>query len=310
MTVTKPDNRPQVQYVDQSTPLEEIIALMKRDGAVFVRDLVSTADVDQAYEEVRPRLEQSHAWEGSFFPKETQRAPNLISLSPTYVRTQMMNPLFQQLCDHFLTTRSWNWWGKEWSESVSKPYITSTTALKVGPGAKPQPLHRDDYVNHNFIVESSVWDDEKDYRQQIAMNMFIAGCKVTKENGGTQMIPGSHLWGTNRATPPDEDDCVYAEMNKGDALIFFSSLYHGAGHNTTADEYRMMFSTCAIRGYFRQEENQFLAVPAERMREYDRPTQKFTGYYLSDPVCGHVDEQDPIYVLYPEELKDAKPIDF
>ncbi|KAL4996708.1 hypothetical protein BDV10DRAFT_171723 [Aspergillus recurvatus] len=297
---------PDVQYVTISTPLEDIIALMKRDGAVFVRDLVASADVDQAYEEVRPRLEKSAAWQGSFFPKETQRAPNLISLSPTYARTQMMNPLFQQLCDHFLTTRTWNWWGEERSESVSKPYITSTTALRVGPGAKPQPLHRDDYVNHNYITETADFD----YRQQIAINMFIAGCKVTKENGGTQFIPRSHLWGTDRPNPPRTADCVYASMSKGDALIFFSSLYHGAGHNTTTDEHRIMFSTCAIRGYFRQEENQFLAVPPERVREYDRETQKFIGYYLSDPVCGHVDEQDPIYVLYPEELQGAKPIDF
>lgn len=118
----------------------------------------------------------------------------MITLSPTYTQTQMMHPLFQRLCSHFLTTSSWYWWGNERSESVSKPYISSTTALRVGPGALPQPLHRDDYVNHNYITESKEWDDERDYRQQVALNMFVAGCRVTKENGGTQFIPRSHLW--------------------------------------------------------------------------------------------------------------------
>ncbi|RDW65656.1 phytanoyl-CoA dioxygenase family protein [Aspergillus mulundensis] len=294
------------QYVTKDTPLEEIIALMKRDGAVFVRGFVSPTDVDKAYEEVRPRLDKSAAWKGSFFPEETQKAPNLISLSPTYTRTQMMHPLFQQLCDHFLVTRSWNWWGDKWSESVSRPYLTSTVALRVGPGAKPQPLHRDDYVHHNVIAEAA----EFDYRSQIGINVLVAGCKVTKENGGTRFIPGSHLWANDRPTPPNVADCVYASLEKGDALIFFASLYHGAGHNTTADEYRTVFSTYVTRGYLRQEENQFLAVPLERVREYDRETQKFIGYALSDPVCGHVEEQDPIYVVYPEELETGKSIHF
>ncbi|KAL4813822.1 hypothetical protein BDW67DRAFT_177639 [Aspergillus spinulosporus] len=299
-----PNNGSKVQYVTKDTLLEDIIAFMKRDGAVIVRELVSPADVDQAYEEVRPCLEQRPRWDGSFFPKETQRTPNLIAISPTYTRTQMMNPLFHQLCDHFLTTRSWNWWGDEWSQSVSRPYVSATSALRVGPGAKAQPLHRDDFVSHNYIVESSTFN----YRQQVSITMIVAGCKVTKENGGTQFIPGSHLWGSNRPNPPKVSDCTYASMEKGDALVLFSSLYHGGGHNTTPDEHRLVFTTCAIRGYFRQEENQYLAVPMQRVREYDRKTQKFIGYSISEPACGHADEMDPIYLVHPEELETAKPL--
>jgi ectoine hydroxylase-related dioxygenase (phytanoyl-CoA dioxygenase family) len=99
-------------------------------------------------------------------------------------------------------------------------------------------------------------------------------------------------------------------MEKGDALVLFSSLYHGGGHNTTTDEHRLVFTTCAIRGYFRQEENQYLAVPMQRVREYDRDTQKFIGYSMSEPACGHADEMDPIYLVHPEELETAEPIQF
>lgn len=114
------------------------------------------------------------------------------------------------------------------------------------------------------------------------------------------------LRGTNRKTPPLEKDCVYTELEKGDALIMLSSLYHGGGHNTTEDEYRLMFAAFTVRGHLRQEENQYLAIPAETVKKYDRETQKFIGYYISNPSCGYVDEMDPIYTLYPEELKDAK----
>jgi ectoine hydroxylase-related dioxygenase (phytanoyl-CoA dioxygenase family) len=106
----------------------------------------------------------------------------------------MMNPLFQAVCEHFLTTRSWFWWGDKRKESVSSPYVTSGTAMSIGPGGKAQPLHRDDYINHNYHTEISEWDDERDTRRETAIGLLVAGCKVTKQNGGTQLIPRSHLW--------------------------------------------------------------------------------------------------------------------
>ena len=193
-------------------------------------------------------------------------------------------------------------------------------------------MHRDSYINHTILTEISEWDDERDKNRESAIGMMVAGCKVTKENGGTQFIPGSHLWyasfqlghflglsiglttsvfrGTNRKTPPSVEECVVPELDKGDALILLSSVYHGGGNNTTEDQYRLSFSTFVTRGYLRQEENQYLAVPRDVVKQYDTDTQEFIGYYISDPACGWVEEMDPLYVLYPERLKDVKPKDF
>lgn len=77
---------------------------------------------------------------------------------------------------------------------MSKPYVTSGTALRIGPGGKAQPLHRDDFINHNYHTEINEWEDGEDQRRETAVGMMVAGCKVTKENGGTQFIPRSHLW--------------------------------------------------------------------------------------------------------------------
>jgi ectoine hydroxylase-related dioxygenase (phytanoyl-CoA dioxygenase family) len=104
-------------------------------------------------------------------------------------------------------------------------------------------------------------------------------------------------------------DCSFAEMDKGDGLILLSSLYHGGGSNTTLDEHRLMFSTFVVRGHLRQEENQYLAIPKEIVRNYDRETQKFIGYAINQPACGNVEEMDPMYTLYPEKYKDMKPGD-
>jgi hypothetical protein len=61
---------PEVQYVTKDTPLNDILYLIKRDGAVFVRNLVDEKDVDRAYDDVRERLETDPEWNGSFYPGE------------------------------------------------------------------------------------------------------------------------------------------------------------------------------------------------------------------------------------------------
>ncbi|KAF5625606.1 galactoside o-acetyltransferase [Fusarium sp. NRRL 52700] len=220
---------------------------------------------------------------------ETQRAPSLLALSPTYARTQVMNPVYQQVVDHFLTTRSWFWWGPERKESVSKPYLHSCTAMRIGPGAKAQPLHRDDYISHNIHTDIDKWDDERDANRESAVGLFVAGSKVIKENGGTQFIQGSHLWGSERG-PPRVEDCVYAEMDKGDAFIMLASAYHAGGTNSTKDQCRLVFATFSIRGFLRQEENQFLAVPRGTAMKLDQDIQAFMGYSMSDPACGYFQE--------------------
>lgn len=116
--------------------------------------------------------------------------------------------------------------------------------------------------------------------------------------------------GTDRNSPPDVKQCIYADMEKGDAFLMLASAFHGGGANTTKDEQRLVFGTFVTRGYLRQEENQFLAVPQDVARQYPRDVVEYLGYSISDPACGTVDQLDPIYALYPEWKADAKYKDF
>lgn len=99
-------------------------------------------------------------------------------------------------------------------------------------------------------------------------------------------------------------------MEKGDAFIMLASAFHGGGNNTTKDEKRLVFSTFSVRGYLRQEENQFLAVPKEVARKYDRSVQDFMGYSMSEPAGGWVEQMDPIYALRPELKEGVRPTDY
>ncbi|PYI33368.1 hypothetical protein BP00DRAFT_366947 [Aspergillus indologenus CBS 114.80] len=300
----------EVQKVSKDTPLEEIVYLLKRDGGIFIKNLIPESDVDQAHEEVKSRLDEDVEWNGSFFPAQTQRAPSLIARSPTYTKTQLMNPLFRAVCDHFLTSRRWYWWGDEKKLSVSKPYVHSCVAMRIGPGGTAQPLHRDDYISHRWHQEIGQWDEVRDAEREASVGLFVAGCRVTKENGGTAFIPRSHLWGSDRTTPPKVEQCIYADMEKGDGFIMLASAFHGGGANITQEEKRLMFATFIIRGYLRQEENQFLAVPGDVARSYDREVQEYMGYTMSEPACGWVEQLDPIYHLRPELKEDGRPTDF
>lgn len=62
---------PEVQRVSADAPIQDIIALLKRDGGVFVKRLISEADVDKAYDECRARLDCDVEWSGSFFPSKS-----------------------------------------------------------------------------------------------------------------------------------------------------------------------------------------------------------------------------------------------
>ncbi|KAI9373907.1 phytanoyl-CoA dioxygenase [Aspergillus egyptiacus] len=285
-----------LQYLSTDTPIADIAYLLKRDGGVVIRGLVSSDDLDKTYDEIKDTLEQDLEWDGEFFPKETRRANSMVARSPTYTKSQLTNPLFQAICAELLTTRNTLWWGDKRKESVSRPQVASCVAIEIGPGGRAQPLHCDSYISHRVVPEISEWDDERDRQREMSIGMMS--------------IPGSHLWATYRDTPPSLDDVVVPELERGDAFIMFASVFHGGGSNITTDQRRLVYSTFVVRGYLRQEENQYLAVPREVVKSYDRATQEFIGYYISEPACGFVDQLDLIYVLYPEMLKGAKPKDF
>ncbi|KAM0083853.1 hypothetical protein ACKRZS_003920 [Fusarium odoratissimum] len=121
--------------------------------------------------------------------------------------------------------------------------------------------------------------------------------KCTFENGATQVIVGSHLWPEAAISgPADRSMCSTAEMEKGDAVMIIGSVWHGAGANIT-DERRNIFSCHMVRGSYRADENQYLAIPLEVIKDYDPEVQSLLGYSVSHPNCGHVDMKDPIVML-------------
>jgi len=63
------------------------------------------------------------------------------------------------------------------------------------------------------------------------LGCIVAVTRTTRENGATMVIPGSHVWGPERA--PREHEAIPAELEIGDALIFLGNTYHAGGKNST-----------------------------------------------------------------------------
>jgi hypothetical protein len=68
MTIIPQKYGPGLQYVPSNAPIEDILFLMKRDGGIVVKGLVSTEDIDKAHADVREALDGDAEWNGDFFP--------------------------------------------------------------------------------------------------------------------------------------------------------------------------------------------------------------------------------------------------
>ena len=83
-------------------------------------------------------------------------------------------------------------------ELVVDPLLSIALGFNVGHGSPRQALHRDD------MIFSSKHRPDMKINEVDGFSCFLAGTKVTRENGGTMIILGSHKWEHDRRGKPDE----------------------------------------------------------------------------------------------------------
>ncbi|KAL3952728.1 hypothetical protein ACCO45_012671 [Purpureocillium lilacinum] len=283
----------QFQEVDYRTAQAgECIKALKQDGAVILRNILDQSVLERIKEDVRPAFERDVPYTRSnAFPKETRRANGLIGKSVAFTEHIVGNQLYQSICDELLSCSHQMVWGDQKQTASAKPILDATTCFSVGPGAKNQPLHRDDSLHHNHLSEITA-PEYTNGRDEL-VGFFVAGTDTTKANGATRVIPGSHLWGMD--TMPREADAVHVELRAGDGLIMLGSCFHGGSANTTNDEYRIVLAVFMTKGINRTEENQFLANSLDDFKKYDKSIQNIAGFRMG--ALGWVDFRDPKHLL-------------
>lgn len=189
--------------------------------------------------------------------------------------------------------------GDKVHHSISKPQLNNTIALRLLPGASGQGLHRDDIVQHNFQPAAK----EHTLGRDSTMGFFVADSRSTRENGATRFVPGSHLWDYSIPLPQDSPLAVQIELERGDAFLMLAGCFHGGSENKSKDQVRTLYVSLTTRGYFRQEENQYLCNDREAVKRLPVWLQRFAGYGISEPFMGWVEMDDPLRVLHPDMPK-------
>jgi ectoine hydroxylase-related dioxygenase (phytanoyl-CoA dioxygenase family) len=117
----------------------------------------------------------------------------------------------------------------------------------------------------------------------------------TDANGATRVIPGSHR--REDRLQFTYADTVPAEMPAGSVLFYTGALYHGGGANRSQEVRHGLNVTYAV-SWLRQEENQYLSVPADIARTLPEPLLRVMGYARGAYALGYVDDmRDPLDVL-------------
>jgi len=270
--------------------LDEVVAVIERDGGVIVEDFMPPAIVAELKADLLPSLEMCSTGRDDFSGLRTRRMSALFAKSRR-VADVVTHPLFLGAAEHFIN-RPVVYGSAEHARSFRPGLrIGGSQLIQIGPGEKAQPLHRDHWA--------MLWR-YPDYGRQVRLQIMLAMTGFREENGATRVVPGSHTWSEERVADPSE--AVPAAMNAGSALLFLGSTHHGGGTNRTADQHRIGLTTGLDSAAVRQEENMYLALSPDVVKSYPEQIQRLLGWsYMPETYMGWVEIDgemaDPIRLL-------------
>ncbi|KID83604.1 phytanoyl-CoA dioxygenase [Metarhizium guizhouense ARSEF 977] len=291
-----------ITKIPATSSLEDILAILERDGGVILTDFVSLQELDKIDEELEPYTKSSIADDDSynnFIGKKTLVIPGLVGKSDTIANILDTNETIDKLLKVILEERYPAVFEQHTEELVVDPLLSICMGFHVGHGSPRQALHRDD------MIFSSKHRPDMKINEVDGFSCFLAGTRITRENGGTMVILGSHKWEHDRRGRPDE--VSFLEMERGSAFIFLSTLAHGAGYNTIPGEVRKITNLVFCRGTLRTEENQFLCVPRSKVLKMSPKMQTLLGFKKpAGSWLGMVENEDPakdLEAIYERMLK-------
>jgi ectoine hydroxylase-related dioxygenase (phytanoyl-CoA dioxygenase family) len=267
----------------------EVIGALERDGGVIVEDFLAHETLEGLRRDLLPQFERQPTGRDSFSGYRTRR------LSRLFARTRhcaeiATHALYFPVAERFVCRPRPVWVGGERVMVAADLRIGVTQAIQIGPGQAAQPLHRDD--------TAFMWRHPTGGREG-RVQVICAVSEFTAENGGTLVIPGSHLWDDDRK--PELSEAIPAVMNAGSALIFLGSTYHAGGANSTQAEYRTAVGVALDASNVRQEENMYLSLTSTEVASYPEQIRRLLGWSAGRNHMGwvEVDGQmiDPIHLF-------------
>nr|POE90202.1 dioxygenase trt7 [Quercus suber] len=272
-----------ITRIAATASIDDMMAVLERDGAVILTGLVSAQDIAAVNNEIEPYVEKARAETHQAYdliPKQTIMVPGVVGKSPTMAKIAEFE-VIDALRTLVLQKRCTATWENRTEEFTIDPLLNSSLTYHISYGAPRQWLHRDDMTHGVYHT------GEYDISKETMLGFMIAGTRTTRENGATMAIPRSHKWDHSRVPRPDE--VCFA----GSAFVFLGAVYHGAGHNSVVDQVRKLYGLFFVPGTLRTEENQFLAVAQSKVLGMSDKMLSLLGYKIPEAYLGIVNNGDP-----------------
>lgn len=257
-----------------------------RDGYVVFPKVLGEAELSRLRAALAPHLGRNIRGRNPFEGLATNRVYAMLAKSP----------VFADLVAHPLALA--------FVEADLGPdcLLSACLAINLHPGEAAQPWHYDD--------SHYAWPRP---RPSLGVSAFWAIDETTAENGATEIIPGSHLWGEaaidgsiapehfSSKTPASADpgaraDAIAAAMPAGSLMLAKGTLWHRGGANRTSRP-RLIITPQYCPGWTRPLENMSLAVPPAIARGLPPRAQELLGYSIRPPFMGYVDGRHPKRLL-------------
>jgi ectoine hydroxylase-related dioxygenase (phytanoyl-CoA dioxygenase family) len=253
----------------------------QRDGYVILEralDAAAVADVVTAlapYEQNRPM--GRNAFEG----QKSQRVYSLAAKGEVFQRLAE-HPRVMALCERLL---------------LPNFLLSTLQSIRLHPGEQAQAWHTDD----------AFYQVPRPRPESLAVSVIWAIEDFTEENGATEVIPGSHLWGMEH---PESRAyaAVPAVMPAGSAIVFDGALWHRGGANRSTGT-RLAISPQYCQPWLRPQESQLLIVGPEQASACSDRMRSMLGYSIHPPFIGQVDGMHPLRLVdgaYREHKTDAR----
>ena len=269
---------------DLSAAIEEI----KTQGYTVITDFLQPVQL-QAVKALLPRINDQFLGRNNFEGDKTERIYSLCAYDKV-IQDIVEDSRIMAICDEFLEANY---------------LLTTSQSICIHPGETPQPWHADDVF---YSIPRP--------RPMVGLSTVVAIDDFTAENGGTEIIPGSHLWsdeeiGGDYREGSSERDSTFAErmlsqsialkMPAGACVVFAGNTLHRGGENTSTGS-RQALSNQYCQPWARTIENFFLSVPRELVREMSPKLQSLLGYSVLSPFMGQVSGSHPLKALAPGYL--------
>lgn len=265
-----------LEHLSATATVEDVVARLEHDGVVVIDNLSRPEVMDQITAEMEPWMKWVERGPDHGAGTKTRRAGNIIGRSPT-AHHLITQPIIVQAARKLIR--------------ASEIHLQMTQIISIEPGEVAGPVHRDEsaFDAYEFPVG---------FEAQIGVMWALT--EFNETNGGTRVIPGSHLYPPGYEYGYQESDTEWVEMEKGSVLLWSGKTYHAAGANKS-DRTRSGLRLPWCPAWMMQEENQFLTVPLQLAQRLDPELLRLMGYARSCYGLNYVDDmRDPMELLRPD----------